>query len=128
MANGVTPNTQVISVVNQIITNAQLMIQLYDSVAKIAGQWNDDTVATYLASFNTAPLNADGTQSSVQDATPNSAHPIQASAYAPLLRPLTATQITQMKSLGDAFKSLMDGNAVSAFTGAHAIADAAVGG
>jgi hypothetical protein len=123
-----TPNTQVISVANTIITNAQSLIQIYNSQNQIDLQWTDDSVATYLAAFNTAALNADGTQSSTQDGTPNSAHPIQASAYPPLSRPLTATQITQMKTIIDAVVSLLNGNAVSAQTGARAILDAAVGG
>lgn len=123
-----TPNTQSLAVANALISNAQALMTIYNSQVILDAQWTDDSVATYLAAMTTAPLNTDGTQSITADGSPNSAHPIMASAYPLLSRPLSSTQLSQLKTILDAVVTLVNGSAVSAQTGARGILNFAVGG
>ena len=122
----VTPNSVAVGVANEIMSISAELIMLYNRIKVVDKAWNDDNVANYLAAMTTAVLNSDGTQGN-SDATPNAAHPILYGLYN-LSRPVTATQITQMKSGCDDVAAYIDGSAVSANPGAHAILDVAVGG
>ena len=123
-----TPNTQAIAVANTLVANAQQLMNIYNSMVALDSQWSDDSVATYLAAMTTAPLNADGTQSTTADGSPNSAHPIMGSVYPLLARPLSSTQIAQLKTILDQVVTLVNGSAVSAQSGARGILNFAVGG
>jgi hypothetical protein len=112
---------QTIQTINTIVSLSSLAMQLYNQMATLDNLWSDESVATVIAAMNTAPLSADGTQSTTPDGTPNAAHPIMLSAYPGLSRALSSTQITQSKTILDAIASLIGGNAVSAQSGARAI-------
>ena len=122
----VSPGSQAADDANEIMSIAAAQIALYDRIKKVAKAWNDHNVANYLAAMTTAVLNADGNQGNA-DQTPTNGHPILYGLYG-LTRPVTPLQVTQMKGGLDDIASYIDGSAVSANPGAHAILDIAVGG
>jgi hypothetical protein len=123
-----TPNTQAIQIANTLVSNANSLMNIYNSQVVLDAAWSSDSTATYLAAMTTAPLISDGTQSVTADGSPNSAHPIMGSAYPLLQRPLTSVQIGQLKTILDSVVTLVNGSAVSAQTGALGILNFAVGG
>ena len=114
------PSVQAQTVANQLISNAQSIMSVYNSQAQIDNLWNDQTVANYIANMATVSVNADGSLGG-SDGSPNTSHPIPA-----LSVPLSSLQISQLKTILDAIVSLVNGNAVSAQGSARAILDAAV--
>lgn len=120
--------TQAISAVNSLLDNATLLLQFYNQQVALNNLVADTSVGSVLTSCATAPLLADGTQSSTEDATPNSAHPIMVAVYPTLKRPLTAAQIIALQTILSSVVSLINGNAVAAQSGARATINTAAGG
>jgi hypothetical protein len=123
----VTPSSEAVDAANEIMLISAELISLYNRIVAVDLAWNDHGVAVLLSNFNTAVLTADGILGA-QDPTPVAAHPIVNTNYPPLNRPVTAMQITQMKSAIDDVGKYIGGSAISANPGAHAILNAAVGG
>jgi hypothetical protein len=121
------PQTQAIQVTNALISAAQQLMGIFNTMATLDAQWTDQTTATILAAMGTVTQNADGTLGAV-DATPNVAHPLNTATYTTLNRAISSNQITQIKTVLDAVVTLVNGSAVSAQTGARAILNVAVGG
>ena len=122
-----TPNSQAIQVMNGLIQAAQQFMQSYNQLVTLQQQWTDNNVGATLALLTTAALNADGTIGA-NDGSPNSAHPISPTAYPSALRAVTATQVSQAKTILDGFVTYINGQAVTTQVGAHAILNAMVGG
>lgn len=124
-----TPQSATIQLANLLESEAQAIIGLYNSHKIVQAQWTDQGIANQLNALATAALNVDGSFGTA-DGTPNVAHPIdtRVAVNSALGKSLSANQLTQIKTLMDAIVSLVDGNAVSAQTGAHSILNQAVGG
>jgi hypothetical protein len=118
-----TAQEQTINTANQIISIAGQFKILYDLIGVVQAQWMDNGVANLLNAQASAVLNADGSIGAL-DATPSMNHPIIAPNIA---RNLSANQITAMKTVLDAFKSFVDGNAVPATGNVRAIISSATG-
>lgn len=119
------PQQQALNTINNLISAAQTIIAVYNNQAALDQYWTDNGVANIMAAMGTVALNADGTVGAA-DGAPNETHPLSPTTYPSLTRTLTPTQVTQIKSILDAVVSLINGNAVSAQTGARAILNAAV--
>lgn len=120
-----TPQQQTLNTINNLIAASQLIMSVYNTQSALDQYWTDNSVATTMAALGTVALNADGTTGAA-DGTPNEAHPLDPSKYTNLSRTLSPNQITQIKTILDAVVSLINGNAVSAQTGARAILNATV--
>jgi hypothetical protein len=118
-----TAQTQAINVANTIISLSQQLKAIYDAYSVVQQQWNDDAIANTLNAQATAAVNTDGSLGS-PDGAPNVTHPISSGLMA---RALSSNQVASMKTILDAYKSLIDGNAVSAQLSARAVISAAVG-
>jgi hypothetical protein len=118
------PQTQAIQVANALISAAQQLMGLFNTMSTLDAQWTDQSTATILANMQTALVNADGSLAAA-DATPTAGHALTAVT---LSRAISANQITQIKTILDAVVTLVNGSAVSAQTGARAILNVAVGG
>ncbi len=122
-----TLNSQAIKVANTIVSLSQQMMTNYQQIVALDAAWTDIGAATVIAAMATATLNADGSIGSV-DATPNTAHPINALLYPQLSQAVSSTQLAQAKTILDALRSLIEGSAVSAQGGARAILTAMING
>lgn len=119
------PQNQALNTINNLISAAQSIIAIYNDQATLDQYWTDNGIANIMAALGTVALNTDGTTGAA-DGTPVETHPLDPAKYPSLVRTLTPTQITQIKTILDAVVSLINGNAVSAQTGARAILNAAV--
>lgn len=120
-----TPQTQAISIANSYIALGAQLKQINDQLVVLAAQWTDDGTATTLNALGTVALNADGS-TGASDGAPNVAHPINPTLG--ITRALSSNQIAQIKTICDAFVTLVSGSAVAAQTGARGILNSCVGG
>jgi hypothetical protein len=118
-----TPQTQAIGVANQLIGLAAQLLAIYQQMVIIDAAWADGSMANLINALATASLNADGSIGAV-DGTPNTAHPITNLA---LQRSMSATQITQLKTVLDNIVTYVNGGAVSATASARGILNSASG-
>ena len=118
-----TPQSQAISMANQIFLAGQTATTLYAQIAGIDQYWTDDGVANILNAMATAPENTDGSLGTA-DGSPNNNHPIDTRVYPSLNFAVSSNQIASMKTILDAIQSLLNGNVVSAQGGARAILNA----
>jgi len=119
-----TLNSQAIRIANNIVSISQQMMVLYQQIVALDAAWTDTGAATVLAAMATTAVNADGSPGAA-DGAPNTAHPISSVA---LSQALSSTQFTQAKTILDAIKSLIEGNAVTAQGGARAILNVTING
>lgn len=122
-----TQQSQAIANANILISLAGQLLSIYNTMVVLDGSWTDQSTATVLAALQTVALNADGSLGA-PDASPNSAHPINAPSFPPLARALSSTQITQIKTILDGIVSYVGGTAVTTQPSARPILNAAVGG
>lgn len=123
----VNPQTQAIAVINQLENLAIQLMSIYQQMVVLDAAWVDNSMANTINALGTVALNADGSTGAV-DATPNTAHPIDPNKYPSLSRTLSATQITQLKTILDNIVTYVNGSAVSATASARAILNSAFGG
>lgn len=119
-----TLNSQAIRIANNIVSISQQMMVLYQQIVALDAAWTDTGAATILAAMATTAVNADGSTGAA-DGAPNTAHPISNVA---LSQALSSTQFTQAKTILDAIRSLIEGNAVTAQGGARAILNVTING
>jgi hypothetical protein len=122
-----TPNSQTIAQANLIISTAQQMLSLYQTMLALDASWTDDGVATALATLNTVAVNSDGTLGTA-DGTPNSAHPINPAIYPTITRAVSVNQLTLAKTIMDGFVSYIGGQAVTTQVSARLALNTMVGG
>ena len=122
------PNTQLIGIINSLVSLAQSEAQLVAQINQISAQWTAMNLGASIANLTTMALNADGT-AGANDGSPNSAHPISLNNppnYA-LGRAMTGLQVTQVLGVLQAVAAAFAGQAVSANAGASAIIDVVIG-
>jgi hypothetical protein len=117
------PQTQAIGTANQLISLAVQLMAIYQQMVVIDAAWTDNSMANTMNALATAVLNADGSVGAV-DGTPNTAHPI---TNISLQRSMSATQITQLKTVLDNIVTYVNGGAVSATASARGILNSASG-
>jgi hypothetical protein len=123
----VNPQTQAIAVINQLENLAIQLMAIYQQMVVLDAAWVDNSMANTINALGTVVLNADGSTGAA-DGTPNTAHPIDPNKYPSLSRTLSATQITQLKTILDNIVTYVNGSAVSATASARAILNSAFGG
>jgi hypothetical protein len=122
------PQSQAIQNVNLIIATAVQLMQMYETIQQIDQQWTDDNVASTIANWQTVPVAPDGSLGTQSDATINSAHPFNPALYPTLTRPVSAFQITQVKTILDELVQYINGQAIAQQGAARAVLDAVTGG
>ncbi len=122
-----TNQSQAIQVANAYFAAASDLMAAYQRVVALGQQWTDESVANTLNALSTAALNADGTLGTA-DGTPNNTHPIDTRIYTALQHAVSANQIASVKTVEDAFVTLINGSAVSAQVGARGILNSVIGG
>jgi hypothetical protein len=109
--------SQAIGVANTLLTTAQSLVGLINTINQTSGQYTQLTLGTVFAAMPTATPNADGSLGTA-DATPNVAHPINA----PLLqtnqgltlnRAISANDIGSLLTFLQAVAALAAGSAVT---------------
>lgn len=120
------PQTQAIGLINELLGWAVQLKAMSDAMVALDGVWSDNNVGATLNAFGTVALNADGSPGAA-DGTVNTAHPINPTNYPGITRMLSATQITQIKTILDTIPTLVSGSAVSAQSGARGILNFAAG-
>ena len=123
-----TPNSQAVQISNSLISAANVLMGLYQQMQTIDQQWSDWSSATALQNMTTVTIMADGTLNPSLDTTINTTHPISVSVYPALGRSISATQITQLKTILDGVVNYVGGQTVTTQAGARAILNVAVGG
>jgi hypothetical protein len=123
----VNPQTQAIAVINQLENLAIALMSIFQQMVVLDAAWVDNSMANTINALGTVVPNADGSTGGI-DATPNTAHPINPLLYPSLSRTLSATQITQLKTILDNIVTYVNGSAVSATPSARAILNSAFGG
>jgi hypothetical protein len=123
----VNPQTQAIAVINQLENLAIQLMIIYQQMVVLDQAWTDNSMANIINALGTVVLNADGSTGAA-DGTPNTAHPIDPTKYPSLSRTLSATQVTQLKTILDNIVTYVNGSAVSATASARAILNSAFGG
>jgi hypothetical protein len=121
------PASQIVQWQKQQASNAASLVQLMQQQVDLNAQFTNIVGGTLIGNLKTAPLNSDGTQNNIPDASPNSSHPISADTYG-LPYALTVTQYTQLQTEMNRFLSLYQGNAVTADAATSAILSFVVGG
>jgi hypothetical protein len=119
--------SQAIQVANQLISLSNSLMQIYEALVVLDAAWTDNSLATVINALGTVLLNADGSTGTA-DVSPVTTHPIDPTKYPTLTRTLSATQITQLKTVLDNIVTYVNGSAVSATATARAILNSAVGG
>jgi hypothetical protein len=114
-----TPQSQAIGIANQLISMAQVLNDLYQTVTILNQQWTDDAVANTLNAMGTVAQNADGSLGAA-DATPNPAHPLNLTTYPTLYRAVSANQIASLLTILQNILTYVNGSAVSATGGVRA--------
>jgi hypothetical protein len=109
--------SQAIGVANTLLTTAQSLVGLINTINQISAQYTQLTLGTVFAAMPTAAPNADGSLGAV-DSTPNVAHPInspllQTSQGLTLNRDISANDIGSLLTFLQAVASLAAGSAVA---------------
>jgi hypothetical protein len=121
-----TQQTQVIGVANEVINFSAQLIAVYNACKVMQTQWTDDGVASLLNAQATVVLNSDGSLGAA-DGSPNTAHPIDPNKVPGLARPLSSTQLAQMKGILDSFVNYIEGQAIGANANTRSFLQMAVG-
>jgi hypothetical protein len=124
----VNPQTQSIAIANQLISLAGQFLSIYQQMVILDAAWSDNGVANIINALGTVALNTDGSLGTTPDGTPVVTHPINPTLYPNLIRSLSATQITQLKTILDNIVTYVNGSAVSATASARGILNSASGG
>lgn len=123
-----TPQTVAIQNVNQLIQLGQSLMAIYNNMLVIDAAFTDDAILTTLSNMQTVAQNADGTLGA-NDATPNSAHPLNITQYTSLSRAISPNQVTALKSALDNIVTFVNGSAnVVANASIRSTLNAVVGG
>lgn len=122
--------TQALQTINQLMSIAGQLLGLCYQIQVIDAAWNDDAIATTIAALGTIALNADGSLGAA-DSSPVTTHPINPNTYPTILRLISSTQITQIKTVLDNLPNwIISGEAVASVGNAsnRAILNVATGG
>jgi len=122
------PQSQAIYVANKLLSMAAQVMDLHNDIRELDLQWTDDNVANTLSNLHTVPVNLDGSLGTVNDGIIDPTHPINPTVYPTLSRPVSATQLGQVKTILDGLFAYIEGQAVATQVGAHAILNAVLNG
>lgn len=119
--------SQAVQTANQLINLAAQLMNIYQQMVVLDAAWTDQGSAAVLAALGTVAVGADGSTGAA-DANPTAGHPIDPTKYPALSHTLSATQITQLKTVLDNIVTYVNGQAVPATASARGILNASFGG
>lgn len=122
-----TPQTQAITIVNQLISITQQLYSLSQDIGQINNRWATNGVATTLSAFATVSLNADGSLGTA-DATSNVAHPFSPVVYPSVNRAISSNQTAQLLTVLNSFVNFCNGSAIASSVGTPGILASVIGG
>jgi|SRR5215472_274871 len=105
-----TPNTLTINVLNNIALIMDALSAAFINAQSANQQWTQANLGTFVSGFTTAPLQADGLQSTTADPNPVATNPVLASKYVLLSRALSANDWNLAMQFIGQFITFMQGN------------------